>query len=145
MASKVYLLVGVPGVGKSWVAEQLKDRFDYVRHDDFIGAHASAYVDQIFERSITAGKPVLAEAPFSVSQTKEPLEEYGVDVVPVFILEDEEVLSRRYESRDGAAIPTGHLTRQRTYASRASEWGSFRGTSAETLEHLRRVEGDFNA
>ena len=132
----IYLLVGVPGSGKSWVCNQLKDKFEYLAHDDYIGMpyakHASA-------SARTGTKPVLIETPFSISQLKNPLEVSGNKVIPVFIIESEDVLKDRYYKRDKKLIPTGHLTRMKTYAERAKEWNAFMGTSQEVLEYLKSV------
>ena len=51
----VYLVVGVPASGKSWVCEQLKDKFEYVHHDGFIYLkQPGAYLNAIFETAKTA-------------------------------------------------------------------------------------------
>lgn len=143
---KVYLVVGVPGSGKSWVANQLKDKFTYVHHDGFIGHinHPEVYVKEITKAASTSDKPILAEAPFSISQIKDPLEKEGLSVEPVFILEDPRTLKQRYETdknRDGKPLPKGHLTRMETYRSRAKEWGAFSGNSTQVLEHLKNKVG----
>lgn len=135
----VYLVVGCPGSGKSWVCEQLTELFEYVHHDLYIKMTGSAYVDAILEAADHSTRPILAEAPFSISKTMEPLEEAGCTVVPVFIVEDPEVISDRYLAREGKNIPPGHLTRQRTYAERAAEYNAFTGTSDEVLVHLKSL------
>lgn len=135
----VYLIVGCPGSGKSWVCDQLTDLFEYVHHDGYIRHinQPEVYVEAILEAGAKASRPLLAEAPFSISQIKEPLESEGFEVVPLFILEDEEVLRERYLEREGRDIPKGHLTRQKTYAERAEEYGAFSGTSQEVLDYLK--------
>lgn len=135
---KIYMVVGCPGSGKSWVCEQLEDFFEYVHHDLYIGMAGTRYVEAILEVCETAEKPVLTEAPFSISQLKKPLETAGHEVQCVFIMEDPEVIADRYLNREGKAIPKGHLTRQETYRERASEYDSFIGTSEEVLEFLKR-------
>lgn len=131
----VYLLVGVPASGKTWVAKQLLDRFELVANDDYIGKD---YVGAILKASRREeGKPVLAEAPFSVSQVVDPLKAAGRKVIPVFILETEQKLTARYFEREGGQIPQGHITRQGTYEVRAKAMDAFSGTSAEVLEHLK--------
>jgi hypothetical protein len=135
---KVYLLVGCPGSGKSWVANQLRGLMDYIPHDNFIKSE-TAYLPHIFAhlKAKTDKKPVLIESPFSISQLKDPLEQRGVNVEVVFIQEHDHILKSRYENREGKPIPAGHLTRQRTYAERAKEYGSFSGTSQQVLELLK--------
>lgn len=129
---KIFMVVGCPGSGKSWVGEQLKQKYEYVRHDD----HKTGYVDAIARRAKSATKPLLIETPFSVSQIKEPLEKQGFEVVPLYIQEKSEVIKQRYQAREGKEIPAGHLTRQQTYAQRANEQGAFSGSSTEILAKL---------
>lgn len=134
----IYLVVGVPGVGKSWVCGQLLDKFQYVANDDYIGGD---YVTAIRDAARESNRPVMCEALFSLSAVKDPLERQGFEVVCVFILEDEAELKRRWEERGNVSHATrqGHLSRQRTYSERAREYGSFYGTSAEVLEHLKTL------
>lgn len=136
---KVFLVVGCPGSGKTWVCEQLTEKFHFVPHDDYLDANGRDYVPALVQAARQATMPVLAEAPFSVSQILDPLDDYGIEVVPVFILEDEAVLKERYHAREGKEIPKGHLTRQRTYESRARELDAFSGTSEEVLQFLELV------
>lgn len=140
---KIYMVVGCPGAGKSWVCEQLTDKFKYVHHDGFIYLKTGpkAYVDAILEAAEDEKnkKPILIEAPFSISQTKDPLEAKGYPVECVYIIEDHRVIADRYKKRDSKEIPRGHLTRQNTYLQRAKNSKAFTGTSDEVLEHLKKV------
>lgn len=134
---KAYMVIGCPGSGKSWVCDQLKELFDYVHHDLYIGMAGDTYVNEIVKRSASAKKPLLIEAPFSISQIKDPLQQMGFEIEPVFIQEDPQTITERYLKRENKPIPKGHLTRQETYRSRADEWKSFKGTSSQVLEHLK--------
>lgn len=137
--STVYLVVGVPGSGKTWVCSQLTEKFHHVSHDAHIGdKDSTSYVNAIIANGKIATRPILAEAPFSISQIKDPLEKAGLKVVPVFIIEPEDLLGARYIGREGKPIPRGHLTRQVTYQLRAKEWKSFTGGSSQVLAHLQR-------
>ncbi len=136
VSKPVYLVVGVPCAGKSWVCEQLDGLYSYVRHDDHIGGD---YPAAVHGRTLLTTKPVLAETPFSMSQIVEPLEKYGHKVVPVFIIEPEDVLRQRYRARERKDIPAGHLSRQKTYANRAREGRHLTGTSNEVLKILQNI------
>ena len=140
---KIYMVVGCPGAGKSWVCEQLTDKFTYVHHDGYIYLQKEkgprAYVDEIIKAAAASTKPLLIEAPFSVSQTKDPLESKGFDVTCVYIIENEDVIPARYRKREGKDIPKGHITRQATYRKRAEETKAFFGGSEEVLNHLKAV------
>jgi hypothetical protein len=84
-------------------------------------------------------KPLLIEAPFSIFETKEPLEKAGFQVTPLVIIEDEDVLRSRYQAREGKPIPVGHITRMQTYAYRAKMLDWFSGTSSQILEKLQAI------
>jgi hypothetical protein len=136
MKKKVHMLIGCPSSGKSWACAQLKEKFTHVAHDDFIKAPTS-YVNAILKIAQSSQKPLLIEAPFSISQTKEPLEAAGLEVKPWFIIEKPDVLIDRYQKREGRPIPQGHLSRQLTYEERAKEMNAFKGTSSEVLAKLK--------
>lgn len=136
----VYLVIGVPGSGKTWLCRQLGHKFDHVPHDDYIGPKQhGVYAKAITEKAKTAQRPILAEAPFSISEIKLPLEAANVKVVPVFVIETPEVLNERYRRREHRLLPMGHLTRQVTYINRCTELKAFRGTSSEVLAYLQRL------
>lgn len=132
--TRVYLLVGVPCSGKSWVCEQLKAKYEYIPHDAHIGGD---YIAEIRDRAATTTKPLLIETPFSMSQILNQLQDF--DVTPVFIVEELSTLQTRYMEREGKSFPTGHVTRQQTYIDRALTVGAFAGDSSAVLHHLESV------
>jgi predicted kinase len=134
----VNLLVGCPGAGKTWVTDRLKDEYELVHHDLYQGMTGDRYVKAIKKAAASTGKPILAEAPFSVSQTRRPLEKAGLDVRLVCIQEDRNVIAKRYQAREGRPIPQGHLTRQNTYREMTEKAGGFVGTSRQVLGHLKK-------
>lgn len=131
----VYMVIGCPGAGKTWVCRQLASLYNYIPHDDY--RDVNRYLEAIRRNAEVATRPLLIETPFSVSQIKEPLEAKGFHVVPVFIIEHPDVIRARYREREGKPIPEGHLTRQNTYWHRAQDWQAFTGTSAHVLEYLK--------
>lgn len=138
MKKTIYMLVGSPGTGKSYVAEHLKNEFEYVPHDN-VGFYGGAkYLQEITKKSQSAKRPILIETPFSMSQLKEPLEKQGHKVVPVFIQEAEHTVAQRYKSR-GKLMPAGFQARQKTYAERAKAGGHFQGTSDQVLQYLKKI------
>lgn len=130
----IYLVVGCPGSGKSWVCSQLAGEMDYVPHDD----HFTGYVSAILRRaSAPDTKPLIIESPFSVNEIRGPLESAGYNVRTLYIIEPDGVIAERYQNREKRPIPPGHLTRQQTYLKRAIDQGSFHGTSQQVLEKLQ--------
>jgi hypothetical protein len=61
----------------------------------------------------------LAEAPFRGSVLCEELLKAGVPVVQHYLCETDEVLTQRYQAREGKAIPKQHLTNNKRYSERA--------------------------
>lgn len=136
--AKIKLLVGVPSAGKSWVTDKLKDKYNVIEHDLY--KLKPQYIAALLSAASQSGKTVLANTPFGMSEIQEALQSKGHKVEPIFIIEKPETLSQRYQAREGKPIPKGHLTRQSTYIQRAEELKAFKGTSAETLEHLSKED-----
>lgn len=120
------MIVGVPGSGKTWVASQLKDKYEVVR---------PLVSETAIEKANEASRPLLIEAPFNAFTMKEDLEAEGFDVRVACIVEKPEVLSLRYLRREGETLPKGHLLRMKALAERVSD---FSGTSAQVLEFLKK-------
>ena len=138
MTTTVYLVCGVPGSGKTWVCEQLKDEFNYVPHDHHIGT-IGHYIGRFGPES---KKPILTECPFAERIARDELERGGFTVIPIFVVEDVEVVKTRYLTQRSRESPKASVTRATTIINRADEWQAFRGTSQEVLEHLRDIAAD---
>lgn len=150
----IYLIIGVPGSGKSWVARQLKDKYHYVAHDrcwvhptlsppdgdedcDWPSGAKSTHIQVLVREAEKAQKPILTECPFGERPLKEELESHGLKVIPIFVIEYPRIVADRYRKRTGRIIPQASLTRATTIVNRADEWQAERGTSQEVLEILR--------
>lgn len=134
----IYLLVGVPAAGKSWILSRSASNYECLPHDAFIKEPTGSYIGTITRVAHVAPKPLLIEAPFSMAQIMEPLLDRGLRVIPIFVFADEPVLRGRYKERgrNEESIICGHLHRQRTFQSRVAEHKAFAGTSQEVLNHL---------
>jgi hypothetical protein len=133
---KVYIVCGVPGSGKTWVCDKVKDKFTYVPNDDYIGR---SYVSALVKASKSSNKPVLGDCPFGERPLKEELEQLGIKVVPLFLTEKGSVIKQRYEARDGKPIPQAHLTRAMGLEARAIEWGAKYGTATALVDLLKAI------
>jgi adenylate kinase family enzyme len=136
MAQDIYLICGVPGSGKTWVCEQLKDKFNYIPHD----LHYTKHADVILEEAKHSLKPIITEVPFGERLLKEDLEKRGANIKTVFILEHPQVVKQRYEAREKKRIPQSFLTRSSTIHKRAMEWSAPMGNSKEILDYLKNIE-----
>jgi broad-specificity NMP kinase len=148
---RIYLVVGIPGSGKSWVCENLQCDPDcgwyYIAHDMYQNTEDYLRVTEAVVK--VSEQRVVIETPFSISKIKDPLEAKGYQVVPVFIIEASETVTKRYierfekKSREDKAkalkAMQGNLTRQETYKKRAQELKAFSGTSSEVLEYLKGI------
>lgn len=135
--AQIYILVGCPGAGKTWVTRQLGNDFHLVHHDARLKRSNADYVEDIHKEASKVDRPVVCEAPFSISEILDPLKQKGHDVTPLFIQESDRVIADRYQKREGKPIPQGHLSRQQTYRQRADQLGAFAGTSEEVATMLR--------
>lgn len=137
---EIFLLSGVPGSGKSWVCERAKEFYNYIPHDAYIGGQ---YIPAIIDAAYNGHRPVLIETPFSMSQIITPLEDEGLRVVPIFVIESPDVLERRWEVRGTPeSARKGHLTRQNTYKARAMEYCAFCGGSDDVLFYLKSIAAE---
>ncbi len=137
--AKIHLLVGVPASGKTWVTDQLKDKYQVIEHDLY--KLKPEYVSALLRAAASnTQKPILANTPFGMSEIQSALTSKGHKVEPIYILEDPKTLQTRYKARQGTDIPKGHLTRQETYRQRADETKAFKGTSADVLNHLQTIK-----
>jgi gluconate kinase len=149
MIQTVHMVCGVPGSGKSWVCEQLTEKFAYVKHDDYIDykPHLRAVHTTSTERDFLAAivnaatkdKPVLVDCPFGERELRRKIEALGLAVKPWFIVEPTEVVKSRYHARTGKELPKASVTRSVTILNRAEEWGAPHGKAVSVLEALRRV------
>lgn len=137
MKRRVYLLCGVPGSGKTWVMNQLHDKFGTIEHDDFIGKDLLEPVKHRDENCVP-GAPLLLDCPFGERELRGRLERAGYDVRPIFIVEPTPVVKERYLNREGRQLPKASVTRAVTIVKRVQEWNAPYGTSAQVLELLKK-------
>lgn len=133
MNTQVYVVCGVSGSGKTWVCKQLADKFCYVPHDE----HYSDHVTVMRRKSLSQDKPMITECPFGERLFCGELQQKGLRVTPVFVIEHPDLIASRYHSREKKPISKAAYTRAHTISKRAKEWNAFAGTSQEVLEHLK--------
>lgn len=137
MTPLIILLVGVPGSGKTWVCDRVKDSYHIIKHDEYLDG---GYLAAIMAAARCIAKPILVETPFSMSAFMEPLCEEGLAVMPIFVIASESDLERNWDTRGTKPhARKGHLTRQNTYMARAESHGAFCGNSSDVLNHLNSL------
>lgn len=134
---EVILVCGVSGSGKTWVCNQLKDKYHYIPNDSYIGSRETYQHALWMNARMDDGKKILADNPFGERELKEYLELKGIKVTAYFIIEPPDVCASRYFKREGKPIQKSALTRAITIRDRAIEWGAKLGTSQQILEMLK--------
>lgn len=135
MKSKVYLICGVSGSGKTWVCKQLQDKFTYIPHDE----HYKDQVEAVLKAS-SPDKSVITECPFAERVLKQQMEEKGLDIIPLFVIVPAERVAKQYFAREGKGVAKNVYTRASTILNRAIEWSSFHGTAEEVLKKLKDIK-----
>jgi hypothetical protein len=128
----VYLLVGAPASGKSWVASQLTDKFDYISYD---GNPKKNHLDLLKTPSI---KPKLYDPTFKISTIiRRHSNEFNFILVSIY--EEEQTLRGRMNLRGGVWTDTV-MKRNEVAKKRYEKYGTngFLGTSQEVLEFLKK-------
>jgi broad-specificity NMP kinase len=127
----VYLVSGVSGAGKSWVCEQLLDKFSYVSYDR---NSKSKHLDLLKQPS---DKPKLYDPPIKISTFIRRHSDI-FDIHPIFIIEDEATIKARLAQRGGVFTDSA-IKRIAAIESRNKKYGVFSGTSSEVLVYLQNT------
>lgn len=135
---KVYLICGVSGSGKTWVCNQLKEKFHYIPHDE----HYNNFTKVILNAALSADKDIITECPFGERIVRQDLEKYNIRVIPHFIVEPPELVAKRYQDRENKPIQKAAFTRASSILQRAQEWNAPYGKSEQILEMLQKDSSD---
>jgi hypothetical protein len=118
----VYLLCGVSGAGKSWVAERVSHLIKYVSYD------TNGHIDP-------KATLELHDRPVHISTTIKRWRSKGIVVVPLFVMGDLETVQKQIISR-GGRVTQNLETRWRRVSRLAEIYSEFTGSSSEVLDFL---------
>lgn len=129
----VYLIAGQSGAGKTWVANQLKDKFTGVYSNDRDG-HEKSVAAMLDDLSGT----YIYETPVYVS-TFINKNQHQLDIRLVVILEEEEVVKARLAARSGSQLAA--ISRRNVrFKNMVTKYNAvFSGTSQDCLSYLQSV------
>lgn len=130
----VYLLIGAPAAGKSWVAKQLIDQFTYISYDE-----NSKKEHLTLLLSAPVDKPIIYDPTFKISTLiRCSSNEFNIRLIA--IQEEETTLKARVMQRGGSWTGT-IMKRNVEIKKRYEKYGAdgFCGTSSECLEYLRSL------
>lgn len=125
----LYIVAGCPASGKSWVCEQLMDKFSYVSYDN---VNKNYHVYELLKNN---SKPLLYDPTIKVSTfTKR----YGhlFNIRLIVIVEDKTTIDQRMTARGGKVTNT--IERRIKRMNNLSKKCEFSGTSSEVLEYLKK-------
>lgn len=124
----LFLIIGCPASGKSWVCNQLKDKLNYVSYDNINKNY------HIYELLKNNSKPLLYDPTIKVSTF---IKRYShlFNVRLIVITEDKDVIAERMLNRGGKITNT--LDRRIKRMSDLSKHCEFNGTSNEVLDYFR--------
>ena len=129
----LYLLCGVSGSGKSWIAGQLQDKFIYISHDK---TPKKQHLSRLLDPN-NHSKPLLYDLSVKTS-TFIRRHSDKFEIKPVFIIEDQKVIENRLRNR-GGKVTESLPKRIKIIQQRAKTYGVFSGTSEEVLNYLMGV------
>lgn len=124
----VYLLCGVSGSGKSWIAAQVLDKCTYVSFD-------KVPKPEHLSRIMSSGSDVLYDPTYKIS-TFIRRHSHELNIIPIFILEGEDIIKTRLEGR-GGSITASVIKRIASMQARAGKYGVFSGTSDQVFRFLQ--------
>jgi gluconate kinase len=130
---KAYLLFGVPGSGKTWVATQLKAKFNYIEHDTFPS------LTSLVRTAAKSPRDIVVTCPFKERELRDMLIRAGLTVIPIAIVEIAEVVAKRYLAREGRPLHQSSITRCATIMNRVNEWQCQYGTSTQVLKLMESI------
>jgi len=133
----VFLLCGPPGCGKTWISEQIQDRFNFVVHDEH---PIDVYPSALLNASRVSELPILGNAPFRCGVVIQYLRIRKVDCKAIYIVEPYDVVAQRFIKREGREkFSSWHQKNIRHQNKRAETQADFKGTADEVLEYMKEV------
>lgn len=130
----IYLLIGAPSAGKSWIANQLTDACTYISYD---GNRKKNHLDLL--RAAPVDKPIIYDPTFKISTIiRRYSDEFNFIIAGIY--ETEDVLRSRMESRGGKWTDT-IMKRNEVVKKRYEKYGAngFIGTSSEVLDYIKKT------
>ena len=133
----LYMLCGQSGVGKSTVASKLHDMFTVLDKDDF---RRVKDLDKVIRNSWHNDLPVLLQVGFHISSTIERYRRMGYKVVPLFIIEEPDVVINRIIARGGSRV-SNVRSRHERMLTLSSRYAVHSATADDMLQYIRRTYG----
>lgn len=130
---KLFFLCGQSGVGKTHVANKLKDKFEVVHYD-----YSKKNLISDINKAAYSSKPIILDIPALISTYyKELFGLYQIEML--FIIEDIDTVKQRILSRGGKITPSVEKRHRRMNAL-YKKYGSYKSTSEEMYKYLYNLK-----
>ena len=132
MKPKLMILIGCSGSGKTWVAEQLSDKYHVVHYDR---TPKKKMIEVLLAQP--TDKPILLDLPIKISTM---IRRYGelFDVRVVSILGDFLKVKVQILKRNGKITPTLYR-RWKVIKKRTKTYAEFSGDSDDVFKYLKNI------
>lgn len=128
---RLFILIGAPGIGKTWLCNRLSDDFYVVSSDRFKNK-----LDDAVKEALKQDKPVLVDIPFKIKAFIERWRAIVPDAYVATLVEEEAVHRQRIESRGGKFNET-IVRRIKRIDSLSKRYANLVGTSDLLLRRLK--------
>jgi dephospho-CoA kinase len=124
---RLIILIGPPGIGKTWVCNKLENKCFIASHDKF-----KSKLDEEIQRALEEETTIVVDIPFKIKAFIERWKEKIPDTTVIALVEPEEVHRERIAMRGGKFNET--ITRRiKRVASIAKRYADFVVSTEEAL------------
>ncbi len=128
---RLFILIGAPGIGKTWLCDKLSDHFHVVSSDRFKNK-----LDDAVSEALKGDRPVLVDIPFKIKAFIERWRSRIPDAYVAALIEEESVHRQRIESRGGKFNDT-IIKRIKRIDGLSKRYANLIGTSDHLLKRLK--------
>jgi hypothetical protein len=137
MKHPIYLLIGAPCSGKTWIIDQVKHFVRCVEHD-LSPDNLDDYIWRV--QYVSYSGVVVADIPFKGEEFAAQLSKLGLDVHKLYVLVRDGDLKQRYFKRTGK-LPHQYILNTNKSIMEHFQEGEFAGDSTRVLEYLNGTLG----
>ena len=129
---RLFILIGAPGVGKTWICNKLSKDFNIISSDRLRNG-----IDAAVDQALLGEKPVLVDIPFRIKAFIERWRQKVPDAVVIALVEDRETHEQRLKSRGGEFDAT-ILKRVKRVNSLSKQYANIIGNTDQILNQMEQ-------
>lgn len=127
---RLFILIGAPGVGKTWICNKMSNDFNIISSDRLRNG-----IDAAVDQALLGEKPVLVDIPFRIKAFIERWRDKVPDAVVIALVEDRETHEQRLRLRGGEFDAT-IIKRVKRIDSLSKRYANIIGDSDHVLKRL---------